>query len=188
VNTWDYDYRSREWTPWDNWQMNWWTGVRSAWVWIDNRADLPFARAAAGRGVFIAGNQSYDVGNGPHSGVELDRKFPKSGFSFVGKLDIAYLFTRELAHFQAATTTLNAAGRPERGSFNQSFWNNMPVLNYQLGIGWQPPDNPNIQLYMGYLYEFWWQTGTNSNLTILNGGVRGFFNNQGLVFQAQIKF
>ncbi len=189
VNYWDYDYISgREYSPWTNWTLDWCAGVRTAFAWIGTVADQSFARAAAGHGVFIAGSSAYALGNGPHFGVVLERKFPTSGLAFVTKLDIADEFTRERDLFSASTTTLNAAGRPERGNFTTNFWNIMPILNFQVGTGWSPPNNPNIQLYMGYIYEYWWQVATNSNVTPLNGGVRGFFNNQGIVFQAQIKF
>jgi hypothetical protein len=188
VNYWDFDYSSRDYTPWTNWSMLWRAGLRTAFTWIGNVADQPFSKAAMGRGVFIAGNSNYTVGNGPHFGLELDRKFPTSGFSFVSKLDIANTFTRERGLFRASTTTLNAAGSPERGVFTQNYWQQVPILNFQVGLGWQPPNNPNIQLYMGYLYEFWWQIASNSNLTVFNGGTRGFFDTQGIVFQAQIKF
>jgi hypothetical protein len=188
VNYWDFDYTSRDYTPWENWCLDWRAGVRTAFTWIGNVVDEPFQRAATGHGVFITGNSNYTVGNGPHFGVALNRIFPASGFSFVTKLDIANEFTRVRSLFSASTTTLNAAGTPERGNFTQNFWQQVPILNFQVGMGWQPPNNPNIQLYMGYLYEFWWQVASNSNLTPLLGGTRGFFNNQGIVFQAQVKF
>ncbi len=80
------------------------------------------------------------------------------------------------------------AGVPARGVFTQNFWQQVPILNFQVGLGWQPPTNPNVQLYMGYLYEFWWQIASNSNITPINGGTRGSFDNQGIVFQGQVKW
>jgi hypothetical protein len=189
VDYWDYDYISgRQYSPWDNWSLDWRAGIRTAFSWIGTVSDQPFSVAAARHGTFIQGASSYALGNGPHFGVVLERKFPTSGFAFVTKLDLANEFTRERVLFSAASTTLNSAGVPQRGNFTQNFWQQMPILNWQVGMGWVPPNNPNIQLYMGYIYEFWWQVATNSNLTPLAGGVRGFFNNQGIVFQAQVKF
>jgi hypothetical protein len=190
VNYWDYDYVSgREYTPWNGWTLDWRAGVRTAFAWIGTVADQPFAVAQRRGGeAFIQGLSSYALGNGFHVGVTLERKFPTSGFAFLTKLDLADEFTRERVLFGAASTTLNAAGVPERGVLSQNFWNIMPILNWQVGLGWAPPSNPNIQLYVGYIYEFWWQVATNSNLTPLSGGVRGFFDNQGIVFQAQVKF
>ena len=42
---------------------------------------------------------------------------------------------------------------------------------------------PNIKIYVGYVYEFWWQVGSNTNLTPMAGGTRASFDNQGVVFQ-----
>jgi hypothetical protein len=188
VNYMDWDYFSREYTPWANWEMTWRAGVRLANSWIDSRVDQSFAEAASGKGVFIAGASNYTVGAGPHFGLELDRRFPKSGLALVMKLDIANTFTRERQLFAAATTTLTPAGVPERGVFTQNFWQQVPILNYQVGLGWQPPGYPNAQFFVGYLYEFWWQVGSNSNITVNNGGTRAFFDNQGVVLQAVVKF
>jgi hypothetical protein len=187
VNYSDWDYTSREYTPWTtpqaSWTIQWRAGIRLAETWIDSRVDQPFAQAAASNGVFIAGNSNYTVGAGPHFGVEVDRKFTPWGLSFVNKLDIANTFTRERQLFAAATTALTPAGAPVRGTFTQNFWQQVPILNYQVGLGWQPPSYPNFKVFTGYVYEFWWQVASNSNLTPSMGGTRGSFNNQGVVFQ-----
>jgi len=189
VNYSDWDYTSREYTPWANWEMEWRAGIRLAETWIHNRVNQPFATAAATNGVFVSGDQNYTVGAGPHFGVELDRKFPQWGLSFVNKLDIANTFTRERQQFNALTTTLTPAGVPGRGSYLQNFWQQVPILNYQVGMGWQPPSYPNFKVFVGYIYEFWWQVSANSNITVgHNGGSRGNFDNQGLVFQAGWKW
>jgi hypothetical protein len=188
VNYSDWDYTSREYTPWPNWQMEWRAGIRLAESWIDSRVDQSFAQAAAGQGVFIAGNSNYTVGTGPHFGVQLDRIFPASGLQFVAMLDIANTFTRVRQLFSASTTTLSPAGQPMRGEFTQNFWQQVPILNYQVGLGWQPPQYPNFKLFVGYVYEFWWQVASNSNITVNNGGTRGFFDNQGVVLQAGVNW
>jgi hypothetical protein len=184
VNYSDWDYFSREYTPWANWGMAWRFGVRLAETWTNTHVDLPSARASGG--VFEEQASNYTVGAGPHFGLMLDRKFADSGFSFIAKLDIANTFTRQRSLFSA--TSLTPGGAPARGAFTQNYWQQVPILNYQIGLGWQPPRNPNISVYMGYLYEFWWQVGTNSNLTPFNGGTRAAFDNQGIVFQAQVRF
>jgi hypothetical protein len=174
-----------------NWTLEWRAGIRLAETWTNVRVDKPFAQAAATNGVFIQGSSNYTVGAGPHFGVVVDRKDLKSGLSFIAKLDIADPFTRVRQLFAASTTTLNAAGEPLRGNFAQNFWNQTPILNYQVGVGWQPPWNPNVSLYMGYLYEFWWQLASNMNFLnpyTTQGATRGSMSNQGLVFQAQFKF
>jgi hypothetical protein len=194
VNYSDWDYISRDYTPWSNenaiWTLEWRAGIRLAETWITNRVDQSFGNAAAGTGVFIAGDSNYTVGAGPHFGLVVDRKNPQNGLSLVLKLDVANTFTRVQQQFAAATTMLNAVGQPQRGIFTQNFWQQVPILNYQVGVGWQPPSYPNFKVYVGYVYEFWWQIASNSNIaptvinTLVPGNSRGFFNNQGVVLQA----
>jgi len=189
VNYSDWDYFSREYTPWANWDMDWRFGVRLAETWSTSRVDLPFATAAATNGVFVNGLSNYTVGAGPHFGLALIRRFPQSGLSFVAKADLANTFTRERQSFYAATTTLSAAGVPLRGGYNQNFWQQVPILNYQVGLGWQPPSHPNFKIFVGYIYEFWWQISSNSNINVgHNGGSRADFDNQGVVFQAGLNW
>jgi hypothetical protein len=184
VNYSDWDYTSREYTSWSNWGMQWRAGIRLAETWIDSQALEPFERAAAGNGVVAQQFSNYTVGAGPHFGLELDRKFPESGLAFVMKLDIANTFTRVRQLFSASTATSIPAGMAERGVFTQNFWQQVPILNYQVGLGWQPPRYPSVKFFVGYVYEFWWQVATNSNAE----APRGFFDNQGVVFQAGVNW
>lgn len=186
VNYSDWDYFSPEYTQWENWNLMWRFGVRLAETWIDTQAEQSTARAAAGTGVVNQQTSNYTVGAGPHFGLQLDRKFPASGFSLVGRFDIANTFTRERQLFSA--TTLNPSGGIARSAWTENFWQQVPILNYQLGVGWQPPRNPNVFLYVGYVYEFWWQVASNTNLVPSAGGPRGAFDNQGVIFQGQVKF
>jgi hypothetical protein len=186
----DWDYISREFTPWGNdrvtWNMEWRAGVRLAESWSSTVVDKPFATAASTNGIFIQGASNYMLGAGPHFALELNRKHLPSGIMFYARVDIADEFSRIRQDFQAASTTLDMAGVPVRGSFTQNFWSQVPILNYQVGMGWQPPSHPNVRFFVGYLYEYWWQMA--SNMEFLNpyanqGATRGSMNNQGLVFR-----
>jgi hypothetical protein len=183
VNYSDWDYISREYTPWANWNIEWRAGIRLAETWIDSQAQES-ALASAGTRVFAQRTSNYTVGAGPHFGVELDRKFAESGLSLVGRLDIANTFTRVRQLFSASTAPSSPAGVPDRGAFTQNFWQQVPILNYQVGLGWQPPRYPNVKFFVGYVYEFWWQVTTNSNTQ----APHGFFDNQGVVFQAGVNW
>jgi hypothetical protein len=187
VNYSDWDYTSREYTAWTNWTMEWRAGVRLAETWITTQAIQPFDRVAPG-GVFEQTSSNYTVGAGPHFALVIDRKFPASGLSAVMKLDFANTFTRERQLFTASLATLTASGAPERAIFMQNFWQQVPILNYQVGLGYQPPQYPNIKFFLGYVYEFWWQIASNTNIGSDNGGTRGFFGNQGIVFQGGINW
>jgi hypothetical protein len=188
MNYTDIDYASWEFTPWTNWVMKWRVGVRTAFSWFDTTASQPFDVAAAGSGLFAARTTNFQAGAGPHFGVQLDHRIADSGFSFVGKIDIADVFSRIRQKFSVATTTLTPQGNPARGVALDRFWNEVPILNYQVGLGWQPPNYPNVRLFAGYLYEYWWQVGTNSNLEGTPRGKFGFFDNQGVVLQGSVDF
>ena len=58
------------------------------------------------------------------------------------------------------------------------------VRNFKAGLGYQPPNHPNIHLYAGYVYEFWWQTGTESN----TARSHLFMDNQGVTLSAALDF
>jgi len=188
VNYTDVDYGSREYTPWTNWGMKWRVGVRTAYTWFDTSVSEPFSVAAAGNGVYAARTLNYTVGAGPHFGIQIDHKWNETGLSFVSRLDIADTFSRVRQRFSVATTTLTPAGKPSKGEALEHFWQIVPILNFQVGVGWQPPRYPNVHLFMGYLYEFWWQVGTNSNEEGTPQGKFGFFDNQGVVLQAGVDF
>ena len=164
MNYTDFDYASREYTPWANWGMKWHAGLRGAYTDTDTRFNEPFAQAAAGKGVFAAQQHSSTVGFGPHFGFELDRRFAQTGFSFVMKIDNAYVFSRINQTYSAATTTLTPAGRPETGVLTfKGRHDEISVLNVQVGLGWQHPRYPNARLFLGYLYEAWWDTQRNQS-------------------------
>jgi hypothetical protein len=188
----DWDYLSREFTPWESergfWNLDWRAGVRLAESWTRVLVDKPFSQAAATNGVFIQGDSNYTVGAGPHFGVGVNRRDLPTGLTFRAGLDIADTFTKVRQLFAARTTTLGPTGVPERGHFNQNFWNQVPILNFQVGVGWQPPSHPNARFYVGYVYEFWWQFASNMNFLnpfTTQGATRGSMQNQGIVLQAQ---
>jgi hypothetical protein len=192
----DWDYISHEFTPWvtpkSNWTLDWRAGIRLANSWTDVLVDKPFAEAAATNGVFIQGTNNFTIGAGPHFGAQVERLDPRTGITFVAKIDIADTFSRLRQMFAASTTTLTPSGQPVRGAFGQNFWNQIAILNYQIGMGWKPPWNPNISLFAGYVYEVWFQAA--SNMTFVNpfttsqGASRGYFDNQGIVLQVGWKY
>ena len=84
--------------------------------------------------------------------------------------------------------SVTATGQPSRGVLLDRFWSEVPILNFQVGLGYQPPGHPNVHLFVGYVYEFWWQVATNSTLEGSPQSKFGFFDNQGVVLQAAVDF
>ncbi len=184
VNYTDMDYISREYTQWPTWTLIWRAGIRVAETWIDSTVSQPTSVAAAGNGVYADRATNYTVGAGPHFGIGLNHNTGQPGLQFITNFDIADTFTRIRQKVSTATTTLTAAGNPSKGMFSENFWNEVPILNFRVGMGYQPPNLPNVHFYAGYVYEFWWQVGTESN----TARSHLFFDNQGITLSGALDF
>jgi hypothetical protein len=185
----NWDYLSREFTPWENATLYWRFGATLAESFYFTQLNMLSAQAAASRGILDARQTNSTVGAGPHFGVEMEQRLTPSGLELVGKVDISPVFNRLRQHFSVTTTALNAAGRPDRGVTNFRVFQESPILNVQLGLAWRPPTHPNIRFFLGYVTETWFTTGLESDTnTSLHTGSRGYFDNQGIVFQAGINF
>lgn len=185
VNYTDFDYSSREYTPSANWGMKWWLGLRAAETFFSSRLNEPFAEAAAGSTVFLQGVTNRTTGFGPHVGVELDRRFPRPGMSWINKIDLSNTFTRVKQVFGATTTTLNPGGMLDSGAVVDHFLQQVPILTVQTGLSWRPPRWRYSHLYLGYFGQFWYQFGTNSNSTSgpFFQARASHFDNEGVVLQ-----
>jgi hypothetical protein len=135
----DFDYHSREYTPYACCEMRWRAGFRIAESFTTTSFFQPFAQAAAGSGVVAAQQSNALFGFGPHFAVEIERAFGQSGFSFVGKVDIADTYTIIRQRFSARTTTPIAPGVADGGVMIDRFENQVIILNVQVGLAWQPP-------------------------------------------------
>jgi hypothetical protein len=182
----DFDYTSHEYTPLANWSMMWRLGLRLAYDDIRSQFTGPLDAAAAGNGVRSALQDSNFRGLGPHYGVMLNRRIAQTGFSLVGKIDNGNAFSRQTQVFGASTTT--PTGQLSHGGFASRYWQMVSILNFQVGLGWQPPNHPNVRLYVGYVYEAWFNTEENSNASGGLGAGRGMFTDQGVVLQAGFNY
>jgi hypothetical protein len=177
LNMIDFDYASREFSLWPDWNMKWRFGGRLTYLFFDSHETEAFAEALAGSGIFDRGVSNSYVGFGPHSGLELARRLNDWGFLLVGRIDGAILLGRIRQGF-FETSAVGAAGET-RISSSQA----VPMLNTQAGIGWQAPACPDLQLFLGYEYEYWWNVG---RLSISSS--RGEMSNQGICLRAEFHF
>jgi hypothetical protein len=194
VNYSDIDYGSREYTPTPLWDMRWRAGMRVMETFNSTRAEDSFAAAAASNGIFSARQTNTTTGFGPHFGVEMARKLGESGFSLVGRADIAYTFNRLVQAFSIDSTTLNAAGHASFAEAKGRIWQQIPVLNVQAGVGWQPPNHPNVRGFLGFVSESFWYAQNNSDqitstvFSPTRAGNRGNFQDAGVVFRLSINY
>jgi hypothetical protein len=183
LNEFDFDYFSWEITPSPCWNMRWRFGGRLTELFFDSQADEPFAEAAAGSGIFETRVSNSYVGFGPHWGLELARRLNESGFSFVGRLDGAVLLGHISQRFFEASTMSGPSGQLPSGQTGTSGNQAVPMLNVQAGIGWKPPAYPNLQFFLGYEYEYWWNVGRESSDIS-----RGEMSDQGVYLRAGWNF
>jgi len=54
----------------------------------------------------------------------------------------------------------------------------VPVLSFQLGLGFTPPDHDHLRLAAGYQFERWWYIG----------GSEGQLTAQGIFFRAEFNY
>ncbi len=172
----DWDYASREFSLWPHLDMKWRIGLRLDWVYWDALADQ---EPGAG-GVFEQRTTNSYVGVGPHTGLELGRRFGHSGFSLIGKCDFAI----ELGHVRQGYFESSLAGGTE--SIHVSDGQGVPQAGLELGLRWQPPSYPGAELYAGYHYEYWWDVGRIGRLDLPPS--RGDFSDQGFLVRLAYNF
>jgi hypothetical protein len=177
------DYLSREYSLLPEWDMKWHLGVRLVYLYFDSRADEPFDLAAAGSGVFEQRTTNSYWGIGPNAGLELARRVDGTGLSFVGRVDCATVLGRIRQGFFETSTTTGPGGQFLSGETRISGSQDVPLVNVQVGLSWNPPIRPCTQLFLGYNYEHWWNIGKVSNF-----GTAGELTDQGLLLRLAINF
>jgi hypothetical protein len=186
VNLVDLDYSSQEFTPWDLWDMKFHLGVRYFYLYFDSRATESFEQAAAGAGIFDSRSTDSYVGIGPHAGVDLSRKLGW-GICAVGKFDGSTAWGRIRQGFFASPTTPGPDGQPQVGQVRVSGSQEVPIFRTNLGLSWRPTAHPNVYVFAGYQFEYWWNAGRYNPSATPPGSFGDFYDN-GFVLRAAINF
>jgi hypothetical protein len=181
MNIIDLDYISREFSLWPHWHMKWRAGVRYAYIYFDSRADEPLAEAEAGTGVLEQRTSNSLWGVGPHAGLELARALPVNGLYFTGRVEYASLLGRFRQGFFETSAPMGPHHTTFTGETRDSSGENVPLINGQVGLTWQPYQD--TFLFVGYQYEQWWNVGRAANLDS-----RAELFDQGLVLRAELNF
>jgi hypothetical protein len=178
MNQVDLDYLSREYSLWPHCEMKWHVGVRLTYLYFDSRAEESFADAAAGSGIVEQRETNSYWGIGPHAGVELARHFDGTGLSFVTSVDATSLLGRIRQGFFETDTT------GATGSTYNSGSQEVPVVNFKAGLNWQPKRYPELSVFVGYEYEYWWNVGRLSSTP----DSRGEMKDQGILLRVGYNF
>jgi hypothetical protein len=177
----DFDYASREFTPWKYWGFKWRVGFRQLHMFYTTTLDQPFAVAAAGSGVVQERGFNAYHGYGAHVGVELDRDLSQHlpGLSLVSKLDVGgtFGFIRQ----SVSQTMLN--GTFAQGDFRAD--QAVPSVLGQLGLNYKP--TRRLDLFLGGTYGYWWSVGKFNNVALTSSGkphASGDFSLTGITLRA----
>lgn len=159
VQSFDWDYLSRDYRWGENWTMRWRGGARLGYVYFDSRA----------AGVYVADTPTNDplydwakvsnrfVGAGPHLLMELERQLGSRRWSLYGRVEGALLIGEIHQQFAESFVENNLSAS---GVADVSATRLVPVLQTELGLKWRPHWwNDCWAFVFGYTFEQWWQVG-----------------------------
>lgn len=165
----DFDYANDEYALGPLWDMRWKIGGRLSNVYFDSQIVGPFVEQRT---------TNFFLGGGPHAGLDLARRFPRSGLTLVGRVEAAGNIGRLTQSFEETFTIDGApvAGGATRVSVIQ--W--VPTVRAQAGLAWRPWCNTPFTVSGGYVFEGWWYLGeargSSATLTLNGLFLRAQFN------------
>jgi hypothetical protein len=168
----DLDYRSREISLWPCClDMQWWAGGRFANIYFDSTQATSPPLAAAGTGAAFRHVTNRFTGFGPHAGLELAYFLYGRQLALLGRFEAADLLGRIRQSYAETTTTIGPNGLPVGGGNGYSSSQDVPMIDVQIGLRWQP--NPGIELFVGYQYEHFWNAGRESTIPVTTTATSG---------------
>jgi hypothetical protein len=172
VNSFDFDYASREYSLDPHWDMKWRAGVRLATVYFDSCAEA----------FFLAQKTSnHFIGAGPHVGLDLWRSFNAPGLGIFTRLDAAELLGEVSQRFSESIANEDGKIIASDG-LHVTSTQGIPVLSFQVGLGWVSCWHHHwSRLAIGYEFERWWQIGNA-------GDSSAELTDQGVFFRAEFQF
>jgi hypothetical protein len=183
INTFDFDYSSREISLGENWIMKWTVGGRLAFLYFDSQANQAFALPGSPDFFLDQRTTNFFAGFGPHAGLELTRKIQGTGLSLIGKADFATLLGRVHQGFLEASSVPPPGSPFSSSALHVSGSQDVPMVTTDAGIGWQPPAYPFAQFFFGYHFEYWWNAGRLST-----SASRGQISDEGVTLRAEFVF
>jgi hypothetical protein len=177
----DFDYASREFTPFEHLGFKARFGLRTLQMYYRSTATQSYAAAAAGSGVLQEQGFNAYHGYGGHVGVELNREFNQQlpGLSLVGKLDIGNTF----GFIHQSVSQYSTDGVNSQGVYR--FDQASPSILTQLGWNYHPPGG-RLDVYLGGSFGYWWNLGKNDNVAldpIGKGNAKGDLSLTGITFR-----
>jgi hypothetical protein len=187
MNVANFDYESWAFTPDDHWTMKWRVGARLAYIYYDSILGQSPETAAGGTGILQERATNMFSAIGPHASVELTRQLATPEWQFLTRLDFASLFGRVK---QDASETALSPGSPSGVAWGEtplSTSQTSPAVNYLAGLNYHPERWPNVDAFLGYQFEYWWNVG---RLSLEQGYLRsrGDLMMQGMLLRVQFNY
>lgn len=184
VNVVDMDWVSNEYTRRSSWELRWRIGLRYLNAYFDSQANEPFAEAALGTTIYNQRTTNSTWALGPHAGVDVRRHLGFGGLAIVGFVDASDGWSFMRQNYFASSTT-NAFGFPQTGQLIVTNDSAAPVLTTRLGLNWQPPASPNLRMFIGGQWDYWWNIGRNSASAT---AATGYFFDSGFLLRGEWNF
>jgi hypothetical protein len=164
MNLVDFDYRSRELSLWPWLDMKWWAGGRFSNLYFDSNQSTNSTLAGTGTEVSDRHVTNRFVGFGPHAGLELAYFLHEREWSLLGRIEGAGMLGRITQGFSETTTTSS-------GTTAYSSSQDVPTINVQIGLRWQPSCGKEV--FFGYQYEYFWNAGRESSVPTFTTNTSG---------------
>lgn len=184
VNVVDLDWVSNEYTRRNLWELRFRFGLRYLNAYFGSQANEPFAEAAAGTTFNQMATSNSTWALGPHFGVDVRRLLGFWGLAVVGFVDASDGWSYIRQNYFASSTT-SASGLPQPGQFTVTNVSAAPVVTARLGLNWQPPAYPNIRMFVGGQFDYWWNVGRDSASAT---AATGYFWDSGFVLRGEWNF
>jgi hypothetical protein len=114
--------------------------------------------------------------------VDLRRRLGRGGLAVLGSFDFSDTWGRVRQNYFASSNT-SAAGPPQSAVNTLSNSDSVPALTLRLGLQYHPLTYPNLRLFAGYQFDYWWNTGRADTF-----GTFGYFFDSGVVLQAALNY
>jgi len=163
MNTFDFDYSTRDYDVHPQWLVRGDAGVRLATAFFDMQAFGFF---------FDRQISNHFVGAGPHLGLHLTRILGDSGVAIMGRIDAGTVIGDVRQQFR--DTVFDGNGTAIGFGYTaQRVTRGVPVLVAELGLGAAPGNRSWGQWQVGYQFEQWWALGNVglSTADLINQGM-----------------
>jgi hypothetical protein len=181
LNVAEVNYAANEYLLAQDLAFRWKVGVAAVSLFFDNDAIQQATDPLLGPGVQQLHAANTISGGGPHVAMEASQRFPGTGLALDIRLE-GYSFWEHLQ--QQFDQKFTVPGTPTVENIGATrTTQGTGVAIGEAGLRWTPPGLSNVNVFLGYHFEYWSQVGRNS----VNGS-RADFYGQGVILEGGLTF